>query len=68
MFFFISAIIKKLDDGVANIFESTYKRRLLDNIVIAFVSDNIGMTYGFKNNYVSNQPFRKPKVSQFLVA
>lgn len=54
MFFFISAIIKKLDDGVANIFESTYKRRLLDNIVIAFVSDNIGMTYGFKNNYVSN--------------
>ncbi|CAB3238845.1 unnamed protein product [Arctia plantaginis] len=60
-----AAMLKKLDDGVGEIVKALYNKQMLENTIIAFVSDNGGMTGGQHINYASNYPMRGTKMSPF---
>ncbi|XP_072939691.1 arylsulfatase B-like [Epargyreus clarus] len=60
-----AAMVKKLDDSVGDIVKALYDKRILDNTLIVFVSDNGGMTTGDFMNYASNWPLRGIKMTPF---
>lgn len=61
----VLAMLKKLDDGIGEIVKALYDKKMLENTLIAFVSDNGGMTTSQNGNYASNYPMRGTKMSPF---
>ncbi|XP_053603791.1 arylsulfatase J-like isoform X2 [Plodia interpunctella] len=64
----LAAMLKKLDESIGNIVEALLNKDMLQNTIIAFVSDNGGMTTGdpdYSVNYGSNWPLRGFKMSPF---
>lgn len=51
-------MIWKLDDGIGKVVEALKDKRILDDTIIMFYSDNGGPTYGLFNNSGSNYPLR----------
>ncbi|XP_039310041.1 arylsulfatase B [Solenopsis invicta] len=58
-----AAMVSKLDHSVGEIIEALNKRKMLENSIVLFLSDNGAPTEGFLQNYGSNYPFRGIKNS-----
>ncbi|XP_044731215.1 arylsulfatase B-like [Chrysoperla carnea] len=56
-----AAMISKLDDSVGQVVTALKKRRMLDNTIIVFMSDNGAPSVGMYQNYGSNYPLRGVK-------
>lgn len=59
--FFFSGILSKLDESVGLVVEALRKRKMLENSVIVFSTDNGGAPAGFNLNAASNWPLRGTK-------
>ena len=51
-------MVSALDDAVGNITASLKAKKMLDNTVIIFSTDNGGPANGFDMNHASNWPLR----------
>ncbi|XP_053603795.1 arylsulfatase J-like isoform X2 [Plodia interpunctella] len=60
-----AAMVKKLDDSIGDIMAALLEKGMLQNSIIAFVSDNGGMSSGQTMNYASNWPLRGLKMTPF---
>lgn len=60
-----AAIVSKLDDGVGQIVQALGRRKMLDNSVILFFSDNGAPIVGEHANSGSNYPFKG--VSRYIL-
>ncbi|XP_049869913.1 arylsulfatase J-like isoform X2 [Pectinophora gossypiella] len=60
-----AAMIKKLDDSVGDVIETLSRKKMLENTIIVFMSDNGGMPFGRSINYASNWPLRGTKFTPF---
>ncbi|XP_055904623.1 arylsulfatase B-like [Eupeodes corollae] len=58
-----AAMISKLDESVGKLIGSLGERKMLDNTIILFYSDNGAPTQGVHSNAGSNYPFRGQKQS-----
>lgn len=58
-------MMKKLDESIGDVIEALEEKGILNNTIIAFVSDNGAMTSGNSINYGSNWPLRGLKMSPF---
>ncbi|XP_017768374.1 PREDICTED: arylsulfatase B-like, partial [Nicrophorus vespilloides] len=58
-------IIEKMDDSIGEIVKALSRKKLLDNTIVLFFSDNGAPTVGTYQNRGSNFPFRGMKMSLF---
>lgn len=59
--FFLSGMLSKLDESVGLVVEALRKKKMLENSVIVFSTDNGGPPAGFNLNAASNWPLRGTK-------
>ncbi|XP_046963556.1 arylsulfatase J-like [Vanessa cardui] len=62
---YYAAMVKKLDDSLGDIVKALSDKGILDNTIIAFISDNGGITSGISVNYALNWPLRGLKMTPF---
>lgn len=65
IFLIFTAMVKKLDESVGDIVNALLDKGILGNTILAFISDNGGMTTGDSINYASNWPLRGLKMTPF---
>lgn len=56
-----AAMMSKLDDSVGDLIKALDKKKMLNNTIIVFSTDNGGPAEGFNANYASNWPLRGVK-------
>lgn len=61
MLLFVTAMVTKLDESVGLIVKELQKRKMLNNSIIVFSTDNGGPAEGFNLNHASNWPLRGVK-------
>lgn len=54
----LAAMISKLDESIGKVVEALKDKKILDDTIILFYSDNGAPTAGLFNNYGSNAPLR----------
>ena len=47
-----------LDDGIARVIAALDDKKMLDNTIIVFTTDNGGPAHGFDMNHANNFPLR----------
>lgn len=57
----VSAVLSKLDDSVGEVVEALREKKMLENSIIVFTTDNGGPAAGFNINAASNYPLRGVK-------
>ncbi|XP_065663200.1 arylsulfatase J isoform X9 [Hydra vulgaris] len=60
-----AAMLAYMDYGIGRVHEALNEKKMLDNSVIIFTTDNGGPSNGFNNNWANNFPLRGVKATLF---
>ncbi|XP_047141195.1 arylsulfatase B isoform X3 [Hydra vulgaris] len=60
-----AAMLAYMDYGIGRVHEALIEKKMLDNSVIIFTTDNGGPSNGFNNNWANNFPLRGVKATLF---